>query len=57
MGAAEFSFLGGATGARGAALSSNGADSLRAHAEARGLMYGTAVVSQLLDVDESISVM
>ncbi len=28
-----------------------GADSLRAHAEARGLMYGAAVVPQLLDVD------
>jgi endo-1,4-beta-xylanase len=28
-----------------------GSGSLRAHAEARGLMYGTAVVPQLLDVD------
>ncbi len=34
-----------------AAVSVTGADSLRAHAEARGLMYGTAVVPQLLDVD------
>jgi endo-1,4-beta-xylanase len=29
----------------------SGANSLRAHAEARGLMYGAAVVPQLLDVD------
>ena len=28
-----------------------GANSLRAHAQARGLMYGTAVVPQLLDVE------
>jgi endo-1,4-beta-xylanase len=34
-----------------AAVDLNGANSLRSHAEARGLMYGTAVVPQLLDVD------
>src|ERR1700761_8216045 len=28
-----------------------GPNSLRAHAEARGMLYGTAVVPQLLDVD------
>jgi endo-1,4-beta-xylanase len=33
------------------ALEVTGANSLRSHAEARGLMYGTAVVPQLLDVD------
>ncbi len=35
----------------GAAASVTGANSLRAHAEARGLMYGTAVIPDLLDVD------
>jgi endo-1,4-beta-xylanase len=35
----------------GAEANDSGADSLRAHAAARGLMYGAAVVPQLLDVD------
>jgi len=37
--------------ATGAGANVTGSDSLRAHAAARGLMYGTAVVPQLLDVD------
>ncbi|MGA9670235.1 MAG: hypothetical protein WBQ94_13565 [Terracidiphilus sp.] len=32
-------------------IGTNGAESLRAHATARGLLYGTAVMPQLLDVD------
>jgi len=35
----------------GATMNVTGQDSLRAHATARGLMYGTAVVPQLLDVE------
>jgi endo-1,4-beta-xylanase len=37
--------------AGGGAVNVTGPDSLRAHAAARGLLYGTAVVPQLLDVD------
>ncbi|MGA3046924.1 MAG: endo-1,4-beta-xylanase [Terracidiphilus sp.] len=50
--------LGALTGRLGAwavdspsAISTNGAGSLRAHAAARGLLYGTAVMPQLLDID------
>lgn len=50
--------LGALTGSLGAwapessaSISTSGADSLRAHAASRGLLYGTAVMPQLLDID------
>jgi endo-1,4-beta-xylanase len=51
FGAATPRWLRAAQDATGAAANVTGSDSLRAHAASRGLMYGTAVVPQLLDVE------